>query len=116
MLTCGSFSKTVAPGYRIGWLVAGQFAERAARLKRAFSFSCGLLQQLTLTDLSERQRIFGEVQSLFAENQPILYFAAPRLSVATSARLANVEPSLLEPYVLWNADTLAVRPTEPPSP
>ncbi len=57
-------------------------------------------QQLAVSDMDERRRLFDEVQTLFAENQPILYFAAPRLSLATSARLANVEPSLLEPYVL----------------
>ena len=65
-------------------------------------------QQLTRSDMDERRRLFNEIQTLFAENQPILYFAAPRFSLATSARLANVEPSLLVPYVLWNADTLAV--------
>ena len=65
-------------------------------------------QQLTRSDMDERRRLFDEIQTLFAENQPILYFAAPRFSLATSARLANVEPSLLVPYVLWNADTLAV--------
>jgi len=50
VFTCGSFSKTVAPGYRIGWLVAGKHDERARRLKRAFSCSSGLLQQMTLTE------------------------------------------------------------------
>ncbi len=73
-------------------------------------------QQLTLSDMDERRRLFNEAQTLFAENQPILYFAAPRLSIATSTRLANVEPSLLEPYVLWNADTLAVSRVPIPSP
>ena len=70
-------------------------------------------QQLTVADMDERRRLFNDVQRLFAENQPILYFAVPRFSVATSARLANVEPSLLVPYVLWNADTLAVRRVVP---
>ena len=73
-------------------------------------------RQVTLSDMDERVRLFDEIQTLFAENQPVLYFAAPRLSVATSARLANVEPSLLEPYLLWNADTLAVRRAQTPSP
>ena len=73
-------------------------------------------QQLRVSDMDERRRLFEEVQILFAEHQPILYFAAPRLSVATSARMVNVEPSLLEPYLLWNADTLAVRSAPTPSP
>jgi len=50
VLTCGSFSKTAAPGYRIGWLHAGKFTARIERLKRAYSCSSGLLQQLTLTE------------------------------------------------------------------
>ena len=50
ILTCGSFSKTASPGYRIGWLCAGQHLNRVAQLKRAFSCSSGLLQQLTLSD------------------------------------------------------------------
>ena len=50
VLTCGSFSKTAAPGYRIGWLLMGRFAEPIERLKRAYSCSSGLLQQLTLSE------------------------------------------------------------------
>jgi DNA-binding transcriptional MocR family regulator len=50
VLTCGSFSKTAAPGYRIGWLLPGRFDEQVRRLKRAFSCSSGLLQQLTLSE------------------------------------------------------------------
>ena len=50
VITCGSFSKTAAPGYRIGWIVTGQYMDRVTRLKRAFSCSSGLLQQMTLAD------------------------------------------------------------------
>ena len=50
IITCGSFSKTVAPGYRIGWVVTDHFIDRIERLKRSFSCSSGLLQQLTLAD------------------------------------------------------------------
>lgn len=50
VITCGSFSKTAAPGYRIGWISAGRHIDRIAQLKRAFSCSSGLLQQMTLAD------------------------------------------------------------------
>ena len=50
IITCGSFSKTACPGYRIGWVVAPGYIDEIARLKRAFSCSSGLLQQLTLAE------------------------------------------------------------------
>jgi DNA-binding transcriptional MocR family regulator len=50
VLTVGSFSKTVAPGYRTGWLLPGKFGDRARKFKRALSCSSGLLQQLTLAE------------------------------------------------------------------
>ncbi|ASP48200.1 PLP-dependent aminotransferase family protein [Cognaticolwellia beringensis] len=50
VLTCSSFSKTAAPGYRIGWLLPGKFEEKAKRIKRAQSCSTSMLQQWTLSD------------------------------------------------------------------
>ncbi|MCH2056851.1 MAG: PLP-dependent aminotransferase family protein [Thalassotalea sp.] len=50
VLTCSSFSKTAAPGYRIGWLLPGKFEEKAKRIKRAQSCSTPMLQQWTLTE------------------------------------------------------------------
>lgn len=50
IITCGSFSKTAAPGYRIGWVVTDRYIDKIEQLKRSFSCSSGLLQQLTLAD------------------------------------------------------------------
>jgi DNA-binding transcriptional MocR family regulator len=50
IITCGSFSKTAAPGYRIGWVVTERYIDKISQLKRAFSCTSGLLQQLTLAD------------------------------------------------------------------
>jgi peptide/nickel transport system substrate-binding protein len=68
-----------------------------------------MAQQTATTDEDERKRLFNEVQRIFAENLPMLYFAAPRVYVATSARLINVAPALVPPVLSWSADTLAVR-------
>lgn len=50
VMTCSSFSKTAAPGYRIGWLLPGKYEEQAKRIKRAQSCSTPMLQQWTLNE------------------------------------------------------------------
>ncbi|MGB1197818.1 MAG: PLP-dependent aminotransferase family protein [Thalassotalea sp.] len=50
VMTCSSFSKTAAPGYRVGWLIPGKFEEQAKRIKRAQSCSTAMLPQWTLSD------------------------------------------------------------------
>jgi peptide/nickel transport system substrate-binding protein len=68
-----------------------------------------MAQQSATLEMDERKRLFNEVQRLFAENLPILYFAAPRVYIAASARLINLYPSLTRPEITWSADTLALR-------
>ncbi len=33
VMHCGSFAKSLAPGYRIGWVAAGRYAQKIERLK-----------------------------------------------------------------------------------
>jgi len=66
-----------------------------------------LLQARTL-DREVRRKVFADVQRTFAAAQPAVFFAAPKVTVATSARLAGVQPGILQPSVLWNADSLAI--------
>ena len=63
--------------------------------------------QMATADAVQRKRLFDEVQQIFADYVPAIYFAAPRVIIATSPRVANARPALLEPYMLWSADTLA---------
>ena len=65
-------------------------------------------EQAATLDDERRRTIFIEVQRIFAENLPVLYFASPRVFFAHSARLAGVVPSVKRPLILWNADTLSV--------
>ncbi len=67
-----------------------------------------MTRQVAAPDLAERQRIFVEVQRIFAEQLPAIYFVAPKVTVAMSPRVANAAPSPLIPQLLWAADTLAV--------
>src|SRR5215472_13300057 len=50
-LYCSSFSKTIAPGYRIGWLVAGQRMQAVLRQKLASTLATPALTQAALADL-----------------------------------------------------------------
>lgn len=48
VLLCSSFSKTLAPGYRIGWITAGRYHDRVMRLKLATTLATPALPQLAL--------------------------------------------------------------------
>lgn len=48
VLLCSSFSKVLAPGYRVGWLAAGRYQSRVARLQLASSLAHPTLPQLTV--------------------------------------------------------------------
>jgi ABC-type transport system substrate-binding protein len=63
-------------------------------------------KQAAAPSLAERQRLFAEVQKVFGENLPAIYFAAPKVSVAMSRRAGGAQPVLLDPKILWNAATL----------
>jgi peptide/nickel transport system substrate-binding protein len=66
-------------------------------------------EQATAASLEERQRAFAEVQRIFGEELPSIYFVASRVTLATSPRVVNPTPAPLAPHLLWSADTLAAR-------
>jgi peptide/nickel transport system substrate-binding protein len=65
-------------------------------------------RQAAAADLAERQKLFGEVQRIFADELPAIYFVTPKVTLAVSSRVANPQPAPLLPQLLWSADTLAV--------
>jgi DNA-binding transcriptional MocR family regulator len=50
VLYCGSFSKTLAPGWRTGWVAPGRFRERVSLLKFAQTVASASLQQLAFAE------------------------------------------------------------------
>ena len=89
VLSCGSFSKTLAPAYRVGWMIPGRYRAEVMRLKAATSVATGLppqlaiaeflriggydhhLRQLTSTLHANLQRVASEVAMRFPEGTRI---------------------------------------------
>jgi DNA-binding transcriptional MocR family regulator len=48
VLTCGSFSKTLAPEYRVGWVIPGPYRDRILHLKLATTAATAVPPQLAI--------------------------------------------------------------------
>lgn len=48
VLDCGSFSKSLAPGYRVGWVAAGRYAQTVARRKAMASLATNVPAQAAI--------------------------------------------------------------------
>jgi len=99
IITCGSFSKTAAPGYRMGWVMTDRYMDDITRLKRAFSCSSGLLQQLTLADFLASGDYTRHLKSL----RPVLKRNSERMSAMVAEHFpANTRTSKpVGGSVLW---------------
>ena len=56
VLHCGSFSKCLAPGYRIGWAVPGRFKEKVLSLKRMSNIATNTLSQAAIAHFLQNGR------------------------------------------------------------
>ncbi len=56
VLYCSSFSKSLAPGYRIGWVIPGKFKKEIIRLKRMNTISTNTLAQSALAHFLKNGR------------------------------------------------------------
>lgn len=64
VLHCGSFSKCLAPGYRIGWVAAGRFAAQLGRHKLMSSLATALPSQLALLDFLQQRSFERHLKGL----------------------------------------------------
>ncbi len=71
VLQCSSFSKTLAPGYRIGWVAPGRFAPEVRRAKLASTISTAAPLQMALAEFLRQggyDRHLRTLRRAFANN------------------------------------------------
>ena len=56
VMHCSSVSKSLAPGYRIGWVVPGQFLEEVRQIKRIQNISCPTVTQAAIAHFLQTGR------------------------------------------------------------
>lgn len=64
VMLCGSFSKTIAPGYRVGWAAPGRFRAEVEQLKFAVSLGSPTLPQMAVAAMLEEGGYDHHVRSL----------------------------------------------------
>jgi len=107
-----SMDPSLAPAF---WLSSGNFHPwNPSQTKPATDWERRvdeLMNQMAVTpDPAERRRLFEQVQRIFADELPGIYFVAPKAMIVISSRVVNPQPAAQIPQLLWSADTLAARP------
>ncbi|MDR2914738.1 MAG: PLP-dependent aminotransferase family protein [Tannerella sp.] len=69
VLWCGSVSKTLAPGYRVGWIAPGKFKEAVIRQKHIHLISTPTLNQVAVANFMENDRYENHLRKLRHELQ-----------------------------------------------
>jgi DNA-binding transcriptional MocR family regulator len=64
VLDCGSFSKCLAPGYRVGWVAAGRHARAVARRKFMGSIATAIPNQIAIADYLRQGAFDRHLKSL----------------------------------------------------
>jgi DNA-binding transcriptional MocR family regulator len=75
VISCGSVSKTIALGYRVGWAVSSQYQADITRAKFFSSVACPTLQQLVLARYHESggyERYLRRIRRVLAENAQLI--------------------------------------------
>jgi DNA-binding transcriptional MocR family regulator len=111
VLLCSSFSKTLAPGFRVGWVAAGRHARRIRQLKLASSIHTNTLAQLAIAEylsgggaehhLRRLRQAFRSQVADYAHAVAQLFPAGTRVSRPRGGHLLWIE---LEP----GTDTMAL--------
>ncbi|MEZ6970269.1 PLP-dependent aminotransferase family protein [Aeromonas sp. S11(2024)] len=100
-LLCSSFSKCLAPGFRVGWVVAGPHAERVQRLQLMSTLSTNVPSQLALAEMLRQGGVdahFRRLRHTLAQRQQLMRAALQRL-LPDEVRISAPDGG----YFLWLA-------------
>jgi len=99
VLHCGSFSKCLAPGYRLGWIAAGRFAQSVARRKIESSLATSLPVQQGIAQLLDDGAYEAHLKRLreFLSAQQALALASVQRHFPSGYRVTKPEGG----YFLW---------------
>ncbi|CCD89498.1 putative transcriptional regulatory protein, GntR family, with putative PLP-dependent aminotransferase domain [Bradyrhizobium sp. ORS 285] len=99
IILCSSFSKTIAPGYRIGWLAANHRHDQILAAKFALSLSGAALPQKAMADFlgsGGYDAHLRRIRKVFAGNVDRIRRVVDR-SFPTATRMTNPQGG----FVLW---------------
>ena len=107
---CSSFSKTVAPGYRIGWVVAGRHLPRVLDAKAAFTLCGSVLPQAAFAqflDSGAYDQHLRRIRRIFADNIERMTYAIDKY-FPSGTRISRPSGG----FVLWIEFPQAVKTRE----
>jgi DNA-binding transcriptional MocR family regulator len=64
VMHCSSLSKSLAPGYRVGWAIPGKFTEEVKQLKRIHNISCPTVTQVAMANFLKNGRYEYHLKNL----------------------------------------------------
>ncbi|WP_207260337.1 PLP-dependent aminotransferase family protein [Desulfovibrio sp. Huiquan2017] len=64
VLLCSSFSKTIAPGYRVGWMLPGRFRQKALEIKATTNVSSSAPAQMAIAEYLRQGRMERHLKKL----------------------------------------------------
>jgi DNA-binding transcriptional MocR family regulator len=99
VLTCSSFSKSIAPGYRIGWVISDRYREEIIEWKQATSSAMCSLPQIAMADYlrsGEYERHLVRLRSAYRLQVEKMRFMLSR-HLPTGSRISNPQGG----FVLW---------------